>query len=145
MESNEADHRRAAAIQLDIERKLIAVYGFCANPSLTAFQNAVKIRGETNACLYFSKPANLAFYNLTPDKRVPNIAKSVLGLNLKFIYLRPLAIIYIFLKTFFGAKGVTADDIHVEMEHRPKLYMKSKWTPELQMIPDKVHDRISNF
>lgn len=96
MESNEADHRRAAAIQLYIERKLIAVYGFCANPSLTAFQNAVKIRGETNACLYFSKPANLAFYNLTPDKRVPNIAKSVLGLNLKFIYLQPLAIIYIY-------------------------------------------------
>jgi hypothetical protein len=65
------EESRSRQIQLKIEQKLTVAYGFCADPSLTAFQNAVKIRGDTNAASYFSTPANLAFYDLTPDKRFP--------------------------------------------------------------------------
>jgi hypothetical protein len=149
-QEQQQEKARSRKISLEIQRKLKTAYGFCADPSLTAFQNAVKVRGDTNAALYFSAPANLAFYDLTPDKRIPNIAKSVLGLNLKFIPTPKSTTSNLsqsfnqfrqdmWLKTFFGVEGVTATDIHEEMENQPKMYLKTGWMPEGGYIPDEIH------
>ena len=88
----------------------------------------IRIRGETNIAMYEAIPANIAFYDLTPDKRIPRCAKNVLGLNLKFIptpskttgdlsesfsrFKRDMH-----LKTFFAVEGVTAADIRAEREN----------------------------
>ena len=106
--------------------------------------------------MYFSQPSNLAFYDLTPDKRLPNIAKTVLGLNLKFIptpkqttsdlsdnfkrFVRDFH-----LKVFFAQDGITAEDIRIEKEHLPKLYIKSDWEVPPHEIPSEVDRRIAHF
>jgi hypothetical protein len=58
-------------VQVEIKRKWEETYGFHANTFLTVFQDAVRVRGETNANYYFSKPAKLVFYDLTSNKSLP--------------------------------------------------------------------------
>ena len=131
-------------------------YGFCAKPALSPFQNAVAIRGETNAAIYFSQPANLAFHDLTPNKQLPKIAQTVLGLNLKFIP-TPSTTTYDLtgnfarferdfnLKVFFGMEETSADDIRIEKEHLPKLYIKSDWVVPDHYISNEIHSRQRAF
>jgi hypothetical protein len=49
--------------------------------------------------------------------------------------------------TFFAPEGkVTAEEIRMENDNRPKLYIKKEeWWPPPQYIPDEIHDRIINF
>jgi hypothetical protein len=143
--------------QVEIERKLIEAYGFRANTSLSVFQDAVRVRGETNANYYFSKPANLAFYDLTANKSLPYIVKSVLGQNLKFVptpshtthdlsksFTRLRRNVH--LKTFFAVDETTADDIRIEKENMPALYIPNdKWWPPTAYIPLEVEQRLDNF
>lgn len=51
------------------------------------------------------------------------------------------------LRTFYAPEGkVTAEEIRMENDNRPKLYIKNEeWWPPPQYIPDEIHDRIINF
>ena len=106
--------------------------------------------------MYFSLPSNLAFHDLTCDKRLPNIAKSVLGLNLKFIptpkqttsdlsdnFTRFVRDFH--LKVYFGCENTTAEDIRINQDMLPKLYIKSDWEVPDFYIPRAVDRRIYNF
>lgn len=106
--------------------------------------------------MYFSQPSNLAFYDLTPDKRIPNIAKTILGLNLKFIPTPSKTTSDLsksferltrdtHLKVFFAQDGITGEDIRISNEQLPKLYIKSDWKVPPQYIPFEVDRRLSAF
>jgi hypothetical protein len=124
----------AKQVERSIEQELVKAYGFCADPSKSPFQNAIKIRENTIAWIYHSNPSNLAFHDLTPNKSLPAIAKEVLGCNLKFIPTPQVTTGELGqyftrltrdtqLKTFFATEEATAEDIRFEQENRPKLYL----------------------
>eukprot|EP00956_Cyclotella_meneghiniana_P014218 scaffold21239_cov59-Cyclotella_meneghiniana.AAC.1 len=94
----------------------------------------------------------MSFHDLTPDKSAPPYAKCLLGLGSKFVptpsrttgslsstfsrLTRDLK-----LRVYFAC-----DDSNLgEDEDRPKLYVKSKWTPEDQFIPSWVDGRLDRF
>lgn len=129
-------------------------YGLIADLSLSPARASAKAVGDTPTRAYFSRQSNLAFHDLTPGKIVPQQARTVLGLNLKFIPTprRTTASTTIAeaidrldrdisLKTFFAGEEKKDDDD----EYHPALYMKSEWRPPDVYIPATVTKRIQRF
>ena len=121
--------------------------------SLSPAQDAIRILGEYRPGTYFDRPVNLAFHDLTPNKILPQAAREVLGLSLKFIETPRVTTggqtIYntferfdrdVCIKTFFAGEPEDED-----RTYHPKMYTKSEWTPPTSFIPGTVITRISDF
>ena len=154
-------HRKSTAETMShtnmIQRILASVllthkcrYNLHLNPSCSPFQNAITNISNTPTLPYFSK-SKLAFHDLIHGKIVPPLAKSVLGLGMKFICMPPhtkenLATTTtrlernVQLKVFFAHHTTTNISTTT-----PKLYVKSLWMPPPTKIPPWVDTRLSNF
>ena len=64
-------------IRQDVKEK----YGFEPDSSLSVFENAAVVIGNTIAWHYHSRPSNLVFHKLTKGKVVPPIMRALLGLS----------------------------------------------------------------
>jgi hypothetical protein len=135
-----------ASICLTLQKQ----YKLRLNINQTPFQNAVSNIVNTPASKYFST-SKLAFHDLTDQKIVPPLAKSVLGLGFKFICTPPYTTGDIspntarferdFQRKVFFATPTTPDTPN---KHH-KLYVKSLWSPPLSDIPTWVDARLSRF
>ena len=138
--------RSVASICLTLQKQ----YKLRLNINQTPFQNAVSNIVNTPASKYFST-SKLAFHDLTDQKIVPPLAKSVLGLGFKFICTPPYTTGDIspntarfernFQRKVFFATPTTPDTPN---KHH-KLYVKSLWSPPLSDIPTWVDARLSRF
>ena len=99
---------------------------------------------------YFSRPNNLAFRDPTKNKSVPLVAREILCISTKFIPTKPFTSSAAeleksqtnfrrdaHLKVFFADSPIGNDP--------PKLYVKSKWGPPPDKIPQEVDTRICDF
>ena len=69
----------------NINNSLINTFGFIVDTSKSATANAVAQLGDMPTWLYFSRPLNMAFHNLTTKPTdVPAGIRSLLGLGLNF-------------------------------------------------------------
>ena len=116
----------------------------------SVFTNVYAIISNMQCTHYFSRPTNLAFHDLTKNKSVPLVAREILGLSTKFIPTKQFTSSAAelersqtnfrrdaHLKVFFADNPIDNDP--------PKLYIKSKWRPPLEEIPQEVDTRICNF
>ena len=126
--------QREALINASVKR----TFGFV--PHLN--QNAVKLYQS-----HPSMPSNMSFCDLTYNKSAPPYAKFLLGLGSKFVP-TPARTTGLLSSTFsrltrdlklrvYFACDVVSDlgeeeEEEEEEEDRPKLYVKSKWTPEVE-------------
>ena len=116
----------------------------------TPFQNAVTTVASTPTSQFFN-PSKLAFHDLTPNKIVPPIAKTVLGLGFKFVRTPPYttndtsAITSRFERDFQRKVFFATPDISDKQPDYNKLYVKSLWSPPLAEIPTWVDSRLSKF
>ena len=72
-------------LEKNIKGKIKETFGFFPNTSISPFQNALQILGNTPTSIYLTKPNNLAFHDLTNGRVMPKASKSILGLSHKFI------------------------------------------------------------
>ena len=125
-------------------------YNIHLNLARTPFQNAVATVATTPASQFFN-PSKLAFHDLTPNKIVPPIAKSVLGLGFQFIPTPPYttndtsAITSRFERDFQRKVFFATPDASDKQQDFNKLYVKSLWSPPLAEIPTWVDSRLSKF
>lgn len=101
----------------------------------------------------------MAFHDLTPNKSAPANAKSLLGLGPKFICKPKFTTGSIFTgydrlevdfhrRVFFAGDSESQNDSTSDDAPPPpesKLYIRSKWRPDLSDIPDWVPARLSKF
>ena len=134
-------------------KKLIAQFGFAADPTLSIRHNASTTLATVPTWYYFSRPSNLAFHDFTKQHQPAKNLHSLLGLGLKFIPTPSLTNSWSRLKTlsydrlfcsvhlrfhFAGEppnEGTTSYD--------PKLYVCSKWTPLHWTIPPSHFRNVS--
>ncbi len=104
----------------------------------------------TPAAKFFS-PSTLAFHDLTPNKIVPPIAKSALGLGFKFIRTPQYttndtaATTSRFERDFQRKVFFATPDLSDKTYEPNKLYVKSLWSPPLSEIPTWVDSRLGKF
>ena len=128
-------------------------FGFVPQVNLTPFQNAVKLyESHPPNHPILPIPSNMSFHDLTDDQSAPPYAKCLLGLGAKFVptptrttgslsecfsrLTRDLK-----LRVYFACEDSDLED----RPDRPKLYLKSKWSPEDQYIPSWVDGRLDRF
>ena len=73
----------------EIEREIRVKYGFVPDMETSTFTNVYTIISNMQCSHYFSRPNNLAFYDLTKNRSVPLVAREILGLSTKFIPTKP--------------------------------------------------------
>lgn len=96
--------------------------------------------------LYFSRPFNLAFHNLTDNAMIPANIWSLLGLGLKFCFWEGKTI---------GKKAIDYDRFRKDLYTRiffageereiPALFIRSKWEPPPSLVPDEAKAHLSWF
>jgi hypothetical protein len=128
-----------------------AKYGFLPKPYQSPLQNAISVRATTPIANIPPTIENLAFHDLTEGNIIPQAAKSILGLGMKFIPTPPYTTNTItpslkrlrrdtFLKVIFSG------DDDPDSTHYPiKLYVKSSWNPPTSDIPPTVDERLQQF
>ena len=149
-EEKKTYQERVRQIVREIERDTLSRYGFIPDLGLSTFKNVYNIIVNMPCSYYFSRPNNLAFHDLTKIKSVPLVAREILGLSTKFISTKPFTSSATdleksqdnfrrdaHLKVFFADSPIENDP--------PKLYVKSKWRPPLDEIPQEVDTIICNF
>ena len=67
-----------------VNRKCMKTYGYVADPSITKWENAKILLGETLIQQYFSKIENRAAHNLCTILTPPQNVEKFLGLGLNF-------------------------------------------------------------
>ena len=133
-----------------MKRKIVRVFGFVANPSLSSSHNAIIRLANMAAWFYFERPTHTAMHNLCSEGKPPMNLKSLLGLNLKFIP-RPLSRrtnIDEFTSRFrrdisvwsFFAGTPMADD-----NFNKKLHITSKWKPPEHKLNQVLMLRTDEF
>jgi hypothetical protein len=136
-------------------------FGFVPDPSITPFSNAVRLRESSMSTSFVSSmPTNMAFHDLTPSHRVPKAAKSLLGLGSKFIVTPSKTTGSIeetikrfqrdfHLKVYFASECDETTELACAADfanqQRSKLYVKSKWNPTENDVPNWVTARLSKF
>ena len=157
----EASERHSEAL---IRARVKKAYGFIPDTSLSPFHNAVRLRRNCSMSNLSrpnisTMPSNMAFHDLTPNKSAPPNAKSLLGLGPKFICTPKFTTGSIFngydrLEVDFHRRVFFAGDpeepVDPSLDDAPpppesKLYIRSKWRPDLADIPDWVPARLSKF
>lgn len=99
----------------------------------------------------------MAFHDLTPDHSAPSNCKELFGLGFKFIPTPPKTTGRVSLrkprerfdrdfrlKVHFAYDGSSSDDDSAA-DHKSKLYVKSKWTPDDLLTPSWVLTRVNRF
>ena len=131
-----------------IKGKIKETFGFFPNTSISPFQNALQILGNTLIDIYLTRPNNLAFHDLTNGRVMPKASKSILGLSHKFIPVpkttpHDLSAMLerfereIHLKAYFAMQPLGNET--------PKLYVKSTWSPPFRSIPREIDQRLTTF
>jgi len=126
---------------------MIDLFGFVANPRWSTFRNLVAVIADMPSWLYFDRPSNTAFHNLTIDKKLPPGTRALLGLGLGFCptprHSTTLSSIdmqrfraNLKLRMFFNS----GEDTPV-----PKLYIRSNWEPPNREFTPEFIDRIFAF
>ena len=64
---------------------MLEAYGFVPDMSASVHLNARRVLGETPTALYFSRPNNLAFHDLTKGRSIPPATAEIMGLGTKFV------------------------------------------------------------
>ena len=121
------------------------MYGFVADPSLSARHNACIVLAKMPVWYFFARPSNLGFHDLTQEgTKVPKNLASLLGLGLKFIptprttpkwsKLETMSVTRLDrdlrLKSFFAGEPNNFEPC--------KMYIPSKWTPKPWLFPQEI-------
>ena len=95
--------------------------------------------------LYFSRPTNIAFHNLT-NKSIPVHLRSLLGLGLNYCLRQP---------SLLGPQTLVCHhfwrDLYTQMifagqtSEVPSLYARSDWEPDLSQVPLELQARTNFF
>ena len=132
----------------NINNSLITTFGFTVDSTCSAPANAVQQLGSMPTWLYFARPHNMAFHNLTTrPTEVPAGIQSLLGLGLNFCPIptttpkninESLAQFSRDASTKFfwaGSPPLAVTD----------LFICSKWEPDPDEIPAEFRARLSAF
>ena len=112
----------------------------------TVNQNAKMQLQSMPDWLYFNRPSNIAFHNLTHNFTIPVHLRSLLGLGLNYCLCQP---------SLLGSRSLDCDrfrkDIYTKMifagerTSAPPLHAPSNWQPDPLQVPLELRARTTNF
>ena len=128
-----------------VEHDIKSCFGFVADPSLTAVQNASAIVGNMPAWLYFCRPSNVAFHDRSKGA-APSSARALLGLGLNFCLQtaatngrRDIDILRFYrdllIRFHFAGRTLLKEE----------LFVKSDWWPKPSCLGHEAASRYKNF
>ena len=136
--------------------KLIAQFGFAADPTLSIQHNASITLAIVPTRYYFSRPPNLAFHDFTKKHKPAKKLQSLLGLGFKIIQAPSLMNSWSLIKKSSYHRQFRSINLQFHFAGNPpsegttsydhKLYLQSKWTtPHWRIPPIALEELLSRF
>ena len=136
-----------------IRRDMLDTHNYCAAPDAPPWTVERELLSHTTCEDYFNSPTNMTFHNLCSTYNPPENIQQLLGLGMKYCiqsrrpqkgtieagvsrFARDVRLKYRFAEA-------DDDNLHLDDDYDPKLYIKSKWNPPL--ANDNAEKRIESF